>query len=212
MFDMKTILQDLAANRPVFEDKRDFQQALAGAVQEHLDTASVQIRFAIYANGQPDHKVDIWVAHSGRSLAAEVHYRTDALVAEHAHRAFTLRAQKAQDYGRYDFLKDVERLEKITSCIPDLEGWVILLTNDHLYWEEKKKQYSIDQQFHVHEGRRLSGELRWGPTAGKGSTRRREEPIVLEYEYCAKWENYSHVNDQRSGTFRYLALRVPPQH
>ena len=45
-----------------------------------------------------------------------------------------LRNDGVQDLGRYDFIKDIERIERIAAHVPQAEGYALLLTNDSSYW------------------------------------------------------------------------------
>ena len=91
---------------------------------------------------------------------------------------FALCNQAAQDVRRYDFLKDVQRLERVVS-LPDLAivGFAVCLTNDSAYWKVPMRQDTVDAAFRLHEGRTTEGELRWSGPAGAGTTRGREAPI-----------------------------------
>jgi hypothetical protein len=66
----------------------------------------------------------------------------------------------AEDCGRYDYLKQVEKLEKITMGGDNINGIAILLTNDHLYWNPPTKSLTVDSNFRIHENRILTGELK----------------------------------------------------
>ncbi len=47
--------------------------------------------------------------------------------------SFTLLDHGAQLLGRYDFLKDVSRLQQVVAVNPAVRGYAILLTNDSSY-------------------------------------------------------------------------------
>lgn len=54
----------------------------------------------------------------------------------------------------------------------------------------------------------MEGVLDWGPTAGAGTRRGREEPIVLNGTYECRWQPYSKVAAGPGGELRYLAIEV----
>ena len=50
----------------------------------------------------------------------------------------------AQDCGRSDFCKDIQRLEDVVSVQSDIIGYAIFLTNDSAYWNESRKDQTVD--------------------------------------------------------------------
>ena len=101
--------------------------------------------------------VDIWVKSGGRSLAVELKYKKRAFETVIGNERFKLKNDGAQDLGRYDFSKDVERFERIAAHIPQVEGCAVLLTNDNGYWKDRAT--TVDAAFRLPEGRNLTGEL-----------------------------------------------------
>jgi hypothetical protein len=63
-------------------------------------------------------------------------------------------------------------------------------------------------------GRVLEGTLGWAARAGKGTTARRDTPLLLAGRYTCHWRNYSEVSlaNGRIALFRYLLIsHVPGQ-
>ena len=120
---------------------------------------------------------------------------------------FHLKNQAAQDLGRYDFIKDVQRLEQIIGRQPDGVGLAVMLTNDSSYWKAPRLK-TIDAAFRLHEGRELHGALSWDEGASPGTTHGRTAPLVLGGHYHLAWNPYSNVAQQSKGEFRYLALEI----
>ena len=87
---------------------------------------------------------------------------------------FDLLDQSAQVIGRYDTLKDIQRLEQVVSAVPHSSGFMLFLTNDRSYWMESARADSVDATFRLHEGRSLTGELSWGTGASAGTRKGRE--------------------------------------
>jgi hypothetical protein len=79
--------------------------------------------------GKPFH-VDIWVERNGEVLAIELKYKTKALQTSERGEEFVLQNHSAQDIARYDFIKDVWRVETIVANYTHASGYAILLTND----------------------------------------------------------------------------------
>lgn len=206
MINLHTVLQDLAVERPLFHSEPDFQHALAWKLHQVIPEARMRLEFKPF----PDERfyLDIWMTTSFSSLAFELKYLPRKLEASFRDERFVLKSQDAQDLGRYDFCKDLVRLERITAHHPKTVGYAILLTNDNLYWTPPQRSTN-DAAFRLHDGRRLCGTLAWSPTAGSGTMQGREAPHVLTREYALNWRNYSTVNSQTYGCFRYLLVRVP---
>ena len=86
-------------------------------------------------------------------------------------------------------------------------GAVIAITNDPGYWREGRPN-TVDADFRIHDGRRLTGTVGWADPAGDGTTRGREAPLTLRGVYQPAWQPYSTVGRGRFTEFRYLFLPV----
>ena len=125
---------------------------------------------------------------------------------------FSLANRAARDIKRYDFLKDVQRIEHlVTNFEPAKYGFAVMLTNDPLCWERSRRTDVVDAEFHLHDGRRIGDyTMAWGVNASAGTMRSRETPITLTHSYLMNWHDYSVLGDARGDRFRYLALEIPP--
>ena len=63
----------------------------------------------------------------------------------------------AQVLGRYGFCLHIARLEGITGSGGAAEGYTVLLTNDHLYWDPPKNVDNNDANFVIHEDHAING-------------------------------------------------------
>lgn len=152
--------------------------------------------------------LDIWAACKDTILAIELKYKTRGFHVEVGGEAFRLLDQSAQDLARYDFLKDIHRLERIVSSMNDVVGYAIFLTNDSAYWKSPRNRGTVDADFRIHQGRVLNGNLRWGSGASKGTMRSREEVILLKGVYGLNWQDYSEPDKASYGKFRYLLVKI----
>ena len=91
---------------------------------------------------------------TGAAVAVELKYKTRKLLVELDGEAFSLASHSAQDIGRYDFIKDIFRLEKIVPSLENCVGHAIMLTNDSSYWTSHSKS-TVDEAFRLTEGRVL---------------------------------------------------------
>ena len=209
MLDIHALMSGLAIRRPLFHSEADFQHELAWQI--HLMESEQQVRLEMDAFPRPSQgrptRLDIWLPREG--VAVELKYLTRKLEYEDPHTAelFVLK-NDALDISRYGALTDIQRLERLRAERSDFQfGYVIALTNDHLYWEPPRRDSNNDYEFRIEEGRTLKDRMVWkeGAKPGKG----REAPIVLEGSYSLHWRDYGRrLRDGSGGSLRYLAISV----
>lgn len=202
-FDIHSVMEQLAARRPIFHNRVDFQRALASQIEETTPGCEVLVECKPFpAAGR---SMDIWLPAEG--VAIELKYPTRAMQAECGGGQFTLKNHSADDQGRYDYIKAVQRLEKIVADSESASaGFAVMLTNEPLYWKLRRGG-GISDAFFLHEGRRLTGRMAWAEHAGEGSIRSRAAPLLLSGAYDLRWRDYSAL-PEKYGQFRYLAVEV----
>jgi hypothetical protein len=138
MVDIEDVLLSLAKSRPVFHSEADFQHALAWEIHRHLPQASVRLE---YKPPEVTSRMylDIWVALGTTRIAIELKYKTRKVKTVVGGEAFDLSNHGAQDLGRYDFLKDIQRLENVCAARRDTVGYTIMLTNDRFVLGSAKR-------------------------------------------------------------------------
>lgn len=210
MINITEVLTALAAQRPLFHSEADFQHAFAWEIHRRLPDALVRLELPLLHGNTPLH-LDTWVAQGDTQLAVELKYKTRALSMRVGDEGFRLKNQAAQPCGRYDFIKDIQRLEQVTAGKGNTVGYAVLLTNESGYWTPSTRPRSVDADFRLHEGRILRGILNWGADAAAGTKRGRERPLSLKGTYTVHWEDYSEPSAERYGRFRHLLVRVSDQ-
>ncbi len=210
MINIEEIMKDLAKHRPIYHSEADFQHAFAWEIHKRLPGAAVRLELPFEDQRRKLH-LDVWVSDSNVALAVELKYKTRALETEVQGEAFSLRDQSAQDLGRYDFIKDIVRLEQITANRQSAIGYAILLTNDSAYWNPGASANAIYAAFRLEEGTILQGTLAWGKRASEGTMRGREAPLPLKGKYKAHWQDYSEVPGKRYRRFRFVCIPVVPR-
>ncbi len=204
--DLSKPLVELSNSRKVFHSEADFQFALAWKIQEAYPTAKVRLEYCPSCIKTTMH-IDILVIIDDDWYPIELKYKTLKCVKDHQGEIFTLKNHGAQDIGRYDFLKDVQRIEKFRRALPKFKkGFSILLTNDPAYWSNSGRVDTVYYQFKISEHQIKTGKMDWASHAGKGTMKGRESSIELEGEYQINWKMYSQLDETRSGTFKYLIL------
>lgn len=207
MIDIGQVISTLAKKRPIFHSEADFQHAFAWEVHQELPTASVRLELPIQVKNRSLH-IDVWVADQDAILPIELKYKTRGLSVQVGDEQFRLKDQSAQDLGRYDFMKDIQRLEQVAATHRNVTGYAILLTNDSAYWVKPANHSTVDANFRIHDGRIVEGVLGWGANASDGTKKNREQPIGLQGRYRLQWIDYSHQSSARYGEFRLLVVKV----
>ena len=208
MIDINGLIVSLSQRRPLFHSEADFQHMLAWRIHEVIPDCEVRLEFPFQIqSGRRRRYLDIWLPSEG--IAVELKYYTRRLELDVNGELFAIRDQFAQDLGRYDFIKDIQRLEQMATDWDTFKaGFAILLTNDRLYWRPPLRDGTVDEAFRLHEGVEKSGQMAWADHAGAGTTRGRESTIQLTGTYGLHWQDYSNVRGEKYGEFRYLAVSV----
>jgi hypothetical protein len=204
-----TAIETLSHKRKVFHSEADFQFALAWEIHEQNPDSQVRLEYSP-AGITPVVHIDICVLLNNEVIPIELKYLKKKLKFQENDEQFDLRDNGAQDISRYDFLKDVQRIEHFRQTLPGIkQGYVILLTNDPVYWKTgNNNNNTIDSSFRIEEGKFITGKLAWSEHAGPGTMKGREKPIEIEGCYPVQWHDFSFVNSSSAGTFRYLIIDV----
>lgn len=206
-FDLDRLMHGLSQARPIFHSEADFQHALAWHIHKVIPNSEVRLEYPFRYDDNTMY-LDIWLPQE--RIAIELKYPTRILELNQDSEHFLLVNHQAQPPRRYDFLKDVQRLERViveggASC-----GFAVLLTNDAYYWKSPIQSWrtAIDAALRLHEGRTVTGQLTWSERAGSGTTRGRHEAIDIIGTYDLHWRDYSTLGRRNNQQFRYLAVTV----
>ena len=181
-------------------------------IHQKYSNVNVRLEIPFKINSQIMH-IDIVCFYQGKKLAFELKYKTRELEVVINKEEFRLKNQSAQDIGRYDFIKDIWRLEQLKKWDTSFECYAIFLTNDCNYWIKPKRQYTVDSDFRIHEGRTLEGVLKWSDRAAAGTKKYREDPINLVGSYKMSWTLFSVFEQIKNQTnqndiFKYLVIKL----
>ena len=209
MLHLEEILNNVATHRPVYHSEADFQHTLAWEIHRIHPNAKVRLEqpYTYMQNSKPIH-VDIYLELNDLKVFIELKYKTRKLAIEFSQERYVLTDHSAQDTGRYDFIKDISRIERLTKTTDNAVGYAVLLTNDSSYWNSSSKAHSIDADFRIPEDRNLQGILKWSDNASKGTKKNRNTPLILQNTYTVKWNDYSTLEASRYRCFRYVLIKV----
>ena len=132
MLDIDNQMVALSKERPVFHSEADFQFAFAWRIKQAMPRWNIRLEFNPVPEEGRTMALDIWIPTAG--VAIELKYPTRRLDTVVGGERFALRNHGAQPPNRYDYLRDVQRLEREVATGRAKRGFAILLTNDHGYW------------------------------------------------------------------------------
>ncbi len=206
ILDITNLMKGLSSERPIFHTEADFQHALAWYIHKKMPDCQLRLELKPFKNERK--YLDIWLR--GMGIAIELKYKTKKLV-YCGDEPFALRNQYAQDFGRYDFIKDICRLEQVVTHFETAKvAFAILLTNDSSYWELSKPDLE-DAAFHLNNGTKIMGKREWSMKADLEKKKGRKMPLCLEGAYDCVWRNYSSPKfvEGKNRQFQYLMVKVP---
>ena len=208
VIEISEILAILAKKRPIFHSEADFQHAFAWEIHQKLPNASVRLELPVQVVKNQFLHIDVWIINQDEVLAVELKYKTRGLSVQIANEQYRLKNQSAQDLGRYDFIKDIQRLEHVATEQRKFVGYAVLLTNDSAYWIKPANHDTVDADFRINGGRILEGVFDWGANASDGTKKNREQSLMLRNRYLIQWENFSRPSPASYGLFRSLTVKV----
>ena len=189
MFDIHHILAELAKERPIFESEVEFQHELAYWIRSNM--SGLLLHFEAKAYPEPYHKQRLDLAIPEIRVGIELKYSPKDTEETWQDRRYTL-IQADDSAQRYDFVKDIERLECLCGEPEWERAFAIMLANDQKLWNpsRKKNPPPKDHAFRLDEGRELRGTLDW---AFDSKRRDRRIPLHLQHRYRPAWKNYGNL-------------------
>jgi len=208
---MKNIL-DNELHR-IFHSEADFQHALSWELhKQYCEDTDRQIRLESPININTKNQteriyIDIVIRGNHKIIPIELKYKTAKLKIDE----FDLKEHSSHDTSRYDYVKDIQRIETVLSG-QNGYGFAIFLTNDSRYWKKPRQGHTQDEQFRIHEGQTLQDELDWeGAKQSTVGKKRYHNPIELKNTYNLNWRHYTYNNtckNKPNCEFRYLAVKI----
>lgn len=160
--DIVAVLKKLGTSRPAFCSEADFQLSFSWELKTYLaqrQNGSYEIFLERrFETDTKDCYVDICLESEEELYLIELKYKTikdSVFVSNRLGSKHILKEQAANDLGRYGYLKDIHRIEKILRKRNDKtikKGFAIILTNDSKYYKEPTSPLkTIDRTFRIHE-------------------------------------------------------------
>ncbi len=201
--DIEAALDSLSKRRPVFHSEADFQFALAWEVQKRHPEVEIRLEYPVPLKGEQG-RVDIWIEDSATAIELKYWTHKGAVTVDTESFVF---ADGAPVWERYEFWKDVARIERLISLGQARAGFVIALTHSQGFWTGEGLG-TTDEAFRLWEGRGVGGTLDWSAHTGAGTRQDHEKRHELRGRYLVHWRNYPASSPSTGGGFRYLMLDV----
>jgi len=210
---MKGVLTALANIRPIFHSEDDFKVALAWQIKHMHPAVEIRLEYPVRSR-QGNRRFDILVIEGGSRIPIELKYKTQELThTSNTGEVFELISQSADNHARYDFCKDISRIETFPFTSAETKrGFAIFLTNAPRYWKGTTRTGNNDKEFEIKDGITLSGTRAWrNPDAATAKNGGRQDPIAFIGTHRLQWENFSTLpsgTPTESHTFRFLLVSV----
>ena len=194
------LVQKCLNERKIFHSEADFQHSLAWKIHEEFGKKfKIRLEFAFGSK-----YVDIVLIDSSKNkIGIELKYKTKESSEEVNGEQYFLKSHGAQDIGRYDVIKDIERLEELVREDKIKLGFVIFLTNDMSYLNKCKGNAC---KFSLEEGKEITSEMDWGKNTGMGTKKGREKTLKLKGKYKINWIDSS--NNPEKTILKYFILKI----
>ena len=216
-------LRELLKERPVFHSEADFQHEFAMGLRKIKGFKKMRLEKPFYVKGKSKEsnkiELDIYAEIDNKKIGVELKYKTRRMDVIWGEELFSLKSHYAQNLGRYDFIKDIYRLEALRKNNPVIDaGFAIMLTNDSAYYElsrrSKESKFGISFLLKGEKGDVVlkSGILDWKRGYNLNSVgNARSVGIPLSKSYGLAWKNacvYKNGQDEKVQDFKYLLVAV----
>lgn len=202
--DLHNILKELSEERPIFHSEADFKFALAWKIKEEVSPEKIIIEYPVSISDKRIY-IDIYFKKDNNEYFLELKYKTKKFEVDYEEMKYILKDQKACDLGRYDFIKDISRLERKICEQQNKFGYVIFLSNDEKYLQVTK---NTNQDFNFNIGNKttiISGEKNWSEEKNIENLGSRKNSLNIKNEYCLEWRGYSNFENIK---FNYLLIKI----
>ncbi len=202
---LSKLIQELSEKRSFFFSEADFQHELAWLIRSKTDCA-IYLERPMKTKEEPyPFYVDIILVLNQITIGIELKYKTKKESIDFAGEPWVLGNQAATNLGRYDYIKDIIRLEKLKIDNKIEKGYSIFLSNDSSYWNDNRKYNKTGVEFYISENMTISNELKWSQFTNMGGIGKRKNPLQLLNTYKMNWLDYS--NDNRNN-FKFLVTEI----
>ena len=210
--DLVNYMWEFSKARRLFHSEADFQLEFGMFLMKEGYSVRLEKgfkRIGIYP------KIELDMELNGK-IAIELKYKTSELNLNVGDESFELKQHGAANLGRFDAIDDARRVRSLVdSDITKItKGYTIFLTNDQDYWLNNA-QRTMSKEFALIENRNfaIGDTLDWHSKSlnvNSVSKNRMQPfaPIDIQFNDQIQWHDFSEINKNKSGIFRFFVLDV----
>jgi hypothetical protein len=203
---LNQLMKELSVQRPVFHSECDLQHELAMLLSKREQPAKIRLERPYHLDSGV-YYIDIYIETTQR-IGIELKYKTKSLNTKIDGEVFEIKHHAAVGGARFDFIKDIERLEGLKAKGHIDVGFALLLTNDKALFDKHGNSHR-QKELYLHEECILKGTIKFnGEYTEKSIGRHRLKPIVLNSFYNLHWHHYSKNGEKQEWGFKYLVIQV----
>lgn len=204
-------MKTLSDKRPIFHSEADFQFSLGWELKRLNNDFQIimerPFQFEDKSKKHPKIELDLLIENGLEKYGIELKYVTKKLNTKIGKEKFELKDHMATNLRRYDFYKDINRLEYLKTNNEINKGYVIFLTNVDSY--QKNETSGMAKEFNFADGCKIipKDEYYWiGEKINEKSIgSSRNENIKIEQQYDCRWSKYSTIDNH---VFKYILLEI----
>lgn len=204
----------LKNNNSLLYNERDLQMHLAVWLKNQKNVYDdVEVEYYVpkseLKDCDSDLYLDIVIRKGDNYCPIELKYKTKEIDLEIScfdekikNKVKVLKNQGAQNLGKYDFWKDIRRIELVYNRFEKVKGGlVIFLTNDKNYKKESRKD-AYCSQFDMTDGVTHNREKHWNNQNSRCSNKRKS--FDVDRKYKTDWEEMKNTNE----TFYFCIIAI----
>ena len=191
MIDMQYLMDELSRRYPLFHSEDDFKFQLAWLIKELYPSLTVNLERKLQVDEKD--RTDLVVSNSKSIVPVELKYKTIKSDVNVKGERFVFKYHGAHDFTRYDFLRDIVRIETLVGSVNSIEeGYVVIVTMDESVFKVARAG-SLSASFPIEQGRVINGVYSYSEQA-KVKYPERADALEVVGHYEALWQEYSRVD------------------
>lgn len=210
--DLVNQMLEFSKARRIFHSEADFQLEFGMFLMKEGYSVRLEKgfkRIGIYP------KIELDMELNGK-IAIELKYKTSELNLNVGDESFELKQHGAANLGRFDAIDDARRVRSLvdSSSTKITSGFTIFLSNDSDYWLNNA-QRTMSKDFALIENRKfIQGDnLDWHSKSLNVNSVSKNRihpfaPIDIQFNDQIQWHNFSEINKNKSGIFRFFVLDI----
>lgn len=208
---VKRTITKLHQRKPLFHSESHFVAWFAWIVKETFPSISMpELQVGNFYNNKRL-RLDMLVRHNDLQFGLEMKYARASMnggVSFPFQRDvyYAPKSGAAKDITRFNFLKDIERLESAVDTLEKTSCCALLVTNISDLWlpeegEPNDLMYCLDDGI-------TPGTKTWLKPPSRNTLDRTGESVLIQGDYQTEWNPFSEIPKIENGIYKYLAVFV----